>query len=121
VRRIPDALTLEEAAVLGQDALTALAGLDNALDLRRGESLMIFGANDGIGHFAIQLAKRKGARVFAVASGEDGVALSKRLGTDMALDGRREDVLAAPRDFADDLDAALLTAGGPATEHAPPT
>jgi NADPH:quinone reductase-like Zn-dependent oxidoreductase len=79
---------------------------------------MIFGASGGVGHFAIQLAKQIGARVFAVASGADGVALSKRLGADVAVDGRRADVLAEARKFADGLDAALLTAGGSAAENA---
>lgn len=118
VSLVPGALTFEEAAVMGWDALTALAGIENTLQLRRGESLMIFGASGGVGHFAIQLAKRIGSSVFAVASGADGVALSKRLGADVAVDGRQADVLAEARKFADGLDAALLTAGGSAAENA---
>ena len=80
---------------------------------------MIFGASGGIGHLAVQLAKRMGARVFAVASGSDGVALVKRLSADAVVDGHKDDIAAAARQFAPDgLDAALITAGGPAADNA---
>jgi len=116
---IPGDLTMEQAAVLPSDAVTALNGLDDVLRLKRGESVMIFGASGGIGHLAVQLAKRLGARVFAVASGDDGVALAKRLGADAVADGRREGVLEAAREFArDGIDAALVTAGGEAIDRA---
>ena len=78
VAHVPDKLTTEQAGVMLSDALTALQGLDDMLDLKPGETLMIFGAGGGIGHLAVQLAKRMGARVLAVASGEDGVALARR-------------------------------------------
>ena len=59
------------------------------------------------------------ARVFAVALGEDGVALAKRLGADATVNGREHDVASAARELAPDgLDAALLTAGGEAAERA---
>jgi NADPH:quinone reductase-like Zn-dependent oxidoreductase len=116
---IPGKLTVEQAGALPYDAMTALRGLDDTLALKSGESIMIFGAGGGIGHLALQLAKRMGARVFAVASGEDGVALAKRLGADAVVEGHGEGVTAAARTFAPNgLDAALLTAGGPAAERA---
>jgi len=116
---IPENLTTEQAGAMPVDAITALRGLDDTLGLKPGESLMIFGASGGIGHLAVQLAKRMGARVFAVASGDDGVALVNRLGADAVVDGHKDDVAAAAREFAPDgLDAALLTAGGAAAEKA---
>jgi NADPH:quinone reductase len=85
--------------------------------LKQGESLMIFGASGGIGHLAVQLAKRMGARVLAVASGHDGVALAKQLGADAAVDGRKDDMVAAARALAPKgLDAALITGGGEAAQ-----
>src|SRR5258706_3387029 len=100
------------------DALTALSGLDEILGLKRGESLMVFGAGGGIGHLAVQLGKRMGARVLAVASGDDGVALAKRLGADDTANGRKEDCEAAARAFAPPgLDGALITARGEATDR----
>jgi NADPH2:quinone reductase len=119
VSPIPKKLSVEQAGVMPSDALTALRGLDEILKLQKGESLMVFGAAGGIGHLAVQLAKRIGARVFAVASGDDGVALAKRLGADAVANGRKDDIEAAARAFAPDgLDAALVTAGGENTDRA---
>jgi NADPH:quinone reductase-like Zn-dependent oxidoreductase len=67
VSLIPGDLTMEQAAAMPSDALTALRGLEDVLRLKPDESVMIFGASGGIGHLAVQLAKRLGVRVFAVA------------------------------------------------------
>jgi NADPH:quinone reductase len=116
---IPGKLSIEQAAVLPSDGLTALTGLQKLIGLKSGESLMVFGASGGIGHLAIQLAKRLGATVFAIASGNDGVQLAKKLGADIAVDGRGSDVLNAARRFAPNgIDAALVTAGGEETDEA---
>jgi NADPH2:quinone reductase len=117
--RVPGKLSIEQAGVMPVDAITALMGLDDTLRLKRGESIMIFGASGGIGHLAVQLAKRMGARVFAIASGEDGVALARRLGADAVVDGHKDDILSAAREFAPNgIDAALVTAGGETTDTA---
>jgi len=116
---IPEQLTTEQAGAMPVDAMTALRGLDDTLHIKPGESLMIFGAGGGIGHLAVQLAKRMGARVFAVASGDDGVALARRLGADAVVNGRTDDVVAEAMKFAPGgLDAALFTAGGDAAQKA---
>ena len=63
----------------------------------------------------MQFAKLRGARVLASASGKDGLALARRLGADMAVDGRHDDIAAAARQFAPEgVDAVLSFAGGPA-------
>jgi len=112
-------LSIEQAAVLPTDALTALTGLENVLRLKSGESLMVFGASGGIGHLALQLAKRLGADVFAIASGDDGVQLAKKLGADSVVDGHADNVLQAAKKFASmRIDAALVTAGGDRTNQA---
>jgi NADPH:quinone reductase-like Zn-dependent oxidoreductase len=58
------------------------------------------GASGGVGHIALQLVKRLGGRVFAVASGPDGVALVARLGADRAVNGKAAAVAKAAREFA---------------------
>ncbi len=116
---IPGDLSIEQAAVLLTDGLTGLIGLEKILRLKSGESLMVYGASGGIGHLALQLAKRLGARVFAIASGDDGVGFAERLGADSAVDGRSENVLKAAKQFAPNgIDAALITAGGEKTSEA---
>lgn len=117
VASVPERLTNEQAGVLAWDALTAASGLD-VIDARPGDAVMVFGASGGIGHLAVQLAKHRGLRVFAVASGQDGVALVRGLGADLVVDGRQEDVRAAAESFAPGgLDGALVTAGGAAVEQ----
>jgi NADPH:quinone reductase-like Zn-dependent oxidoreductase len=110
VASLPKGLELEAAGAMPADAITALCGLE-ALDLEPGETLAIFGASGGIGHIALQLAQRMGAKVLAIASGNDGVELVRRLGADAAVDGHGNGVAKAVKEFAPDgLDAALVTA-----------
>lgn len=119
VSEIPDGLDVEQAGAMPMDGVTALRGLEDALKLEDGETLLIVGAAGGVGHLAIQLAKRMGAEVLAVASGRDGVQLAARLGADGTLDGRAGDIRPAVKAFAPGgVDAALLTTGGDVATHA---
>lgn len=118
VSRRPKQLSVEQAAALPWDALTALSGL-KALELVPGDTVMIFGASGGIGHLAVQIAKHFGYRVFAVASGADGVDLVRALGADFAVDGRRDDVSAFARQTVPaGFDGALVTVGGDEASNA---
>jgi NADPH:quinone reductase-like Zn-dependent oxidoreductase len=118
VAPIPPGLEADEAGALGADGITALRGLEDELQLQSGQKLLVFGASGGIGHIAVQLAKRIGASVLAVASGADGVALVERLGADAAVDGRHDDVALAVRDFAPEgLDSALVLVNGRGLEE----
>jgi NADPH:quinone reductase-like Zn-dependent oxidoreductase len=116
---IPSTIPIEQAGALLIDGGTALRGLDDNLALKQDEKLMVFGASGGLGHLAIQLGRRLGARVFAIASGEDGVALARRLGADAAVDGHNGNIVASAREFAPNgFDAALVTVAGEAPEKA---
>lgn len=110
----PDRLDMREAGALPIIGLTALEGVDDALHLRKGDSVIIHGASGNVGLIALQFAKLRGARVLATASGRDGVRFVERLGADAVVDGRRNDITAAARQFAPDgIDAVLAFAGGP--------
>ncbi len=111
--RVPRRLDLKSAGAIATTGLTALQGVDDALRLRKGENVIIHGASGGVGSLALQFAKSRGARVLATASGRDGLALVRRLGADAAVDGKRENLLAAARRFAPNgVDAVLAFAGG---------
>lgn len=115
---IPSSLPMEQAGAMAWDALTGLSGLKR-LNLKPGETLMVFGASGGIGHIVVQLAKRMGLKVFAVASGDDGKALAERLGADSVVDGHKEDIVAAAQQFAPEgIDAGLFMAGGKVADQA---
>jgi NADPH2:quinone reductase len=98
--------------------LTAPQGIDDVLHVRRGETVLIFGASGAVGTLAIQFAKRHGARVLATASGRDAAALVRRLGASAAIDARSADADDELRKLAPDgIDAALALAGGSALER----
>jgi NADPH:quinone reductase-like Zn-dependent oxidoreductase len=113
VGRKPSVLDLGDAGAIPCIGLTALQGIDDALHVKRGEAVVVLGASGGVGHLAVQFAKLRGARVLGIASGEDGVALVRRLGADEAVDGKHVDVAEAARAFAPEgVDAVLALAGG---------
>ena len=118
---IPQALSTREAGVLAVDGVTALSGLDKTLQLKAGESILILGASGGVGHLAVQLAKRMKARVLAVASGPDGVTFVKGLGADKVIDGHREDILKAAHEFAPRSSGCRFVDGWRESGGAPPT
>ncbi|MCU1253582.1 MAG: NADPH:quinone reductase [Edaphobacter sp.] len=110
---VPESLDLKHAGAIPTTGLTALQGVDDALRIRAGDSLIIHGASGGVGTLAVQFAKARGARVLATACGADAVALLRRLGADVAIDGCGGDILAAVRDFAPGgVDAVLAFVGG---------
>jgi NADPH:quinone reductase len=113
VGRRPRVLSLKEAGVIPATGLTALQGIDDVLEVRRGEAVVIHGASGAVGSLALQFAKMRGARVLATASGRDGIAFVRRLGADAAADGRHDDLKAAALEFAPEgVDAVLALAGG---------
>jgi NADPH:quinone reductase-like Zn-dependent oxidoreductase len=75
-----------------------------------GKAVLINGAAGGVGHFAVQLAKWKGAHVIAVASGKHESFL-RELGADEFIDYTKS----PPEDIAHDVDLVLDTLGGPTT------
>ncbi|WP_413563310.1 NADP-dependent oxidoreductase [Catenulispora pinistramenti] len=75
-------------------------------------TVLVNGAAGGVGHLALQVAKWKGARVIAVASGPHEEFL-RELGADEFIDY----TTAKPEDVAHDVDLVLDTVGGPASSR----
>ena len=115
---VPAELSLRDAGAIGTTGLTAIQGIDDALHVQRGETLLIHGAAGGVGSLALQFARLRGARVLATASGDDAASFVRRLGADAVVDARHGDVVAAARAFAPGgIDAVLVLAGGDALER----
>jgi len=115
VGSLPVGLTLREGGAAAATGLTALQGVAEHLDLKRGETVMIFGASGAVGTLAVQFAARdRGARVIGIASGSKAKAQLEKLGAETVIDGRRRNALerieaAAPNG----LDAILALASSP--------
>src|SRR5213082_2812649 len=118
VGHVPQGLTLQQAGAVATTGLTAIQGIDDALRLKAGDTLIIHGASGGVGSLALQFARLRGVKVLATATGEDGLAFVKQLGADAVVDGRHGDIAAAAHAFAPaGVDAVLALAGGETLER----
>jgi NADPH:quinone reductase-like Zn-dependent oxidoreductase len=102
----PKSLTFVEAAAVPMGALTAWQALVDVAKLQPGQTVLIHGGSGGVGSFAIQIAKARGARVIATASTANQDLL-KKLGADVAVDYTTTKF----EDVAKDVDAVLDPVG----------
>lgn len=94
---IPAGLDYVNAAALPETVFTVWSNVFERGQLRAGETLLVHGANSGIGVTAMQMAKAAGARVFATARGAAKVAKALELGADVAIDASQGDWAVAVR------------------------
>jgi NADPH:quinone reductase-like Zn-dependent oxidoreductase len=87
-------------------ALTAWQALVDVAKLQPGQTILIHGGSGGVGSFAVQIAKARGARVIATASTANQDIL-KQLGADVAVDYTKTKF----EDVARDVDAVLDPVG----------
>lgn len=80
----PKNISFEQAAAVPLAATTAWQAFDTA-GLKAGQTVLIHGGSGGVGHFAIQIAKARGAKVIATAS-TPNQELLKQLGVDQPID-----------------------------------
>jgi NADPH:quinone reductase-like Zn-dependent oxidoreductase len=95
---------------LGHDAPNPLQPMPHAPVPLDGKTVLVNGAAGGVGHFAVQVAKLKGARVIAVASGKHE-ALLRELGADEFIDYTQT----VPEDVVRGVDLVVDAVGGPTT------
>ncbi|MFN5148932.1 MAG: zinc-binding alcohol dehydrogenase family protein [Flavobacteriia bacterium] len=81
----------EEAMVLCTQAVTAYYMAEYLTPVRKGEKVLIHAAAGGVGTVLIQLAKRKGAEVFAKIGNDDKMQLVRSLGADHVINYNRGD------------------------------
>src|SRR4029450_11840723 len=102
----PKALSFVEAPAVPMGALTAWQALVDVAKLHPGQTILIHGGSGGVGSFAVQIAKARGARVIATASTANQDLL-KQLGADVAVDYTKTNF----EDVAKDVDAVLDPVG----------
>lgn len=98
VARKPAHLSFEKAAALPVTGLSALQIIDELADIGKNQDVLINGATGGIGLFAIQMAKKRGARVTAVA-GSKGIVKAAEWGADTVIDYTKQDILRIDQRF----------------------
>ncbi|MFL6678905.1 MAG: NADP-dependent oxidoreductase [Burkholderiaceae bacterium] len=110
--RVPGALDRVAAAAVPLAALTAWQGLFDHGGLAAGQRVLIHAGAGGVGHFAVQFAKARGAHVITTVSTDD-VAFARSLGADEVIDHTQERFESRVRD----IDLVYDLIGGETQEH----
>lgn len=88
VVRIPDSMTFEEASTLPCAGVTAWAALFERRPVQPGETVLLLGTG-GVSIFALQLAKKAGARVIITSSSDEKLERARALGADEIINYRQ--------------------------------
>ncbi|HEY2266278.1 MAG TPA: zinc-binding dehydrogenase, partial [Streptosporangiaceae bacterium] len=109
--RIPDELATRDAVALLADGRTALA-LAGRVNLRAGDTVVVEAAGGGVGTLLVQIARRAGARVVALASQPRKLALARDLGADVTVDYSRDGWERQVHDAVGEVDVVFDGVGG---------
>jgi NADPH2:quinone reductase len=111
---IPRGMDTAIAGALPETFFTVWTNVFQRGRLIAGESLLVHGGSSGIGTTAIQLARARGARVFATAGSAEKCAACERLGAERAINYRDADFVAAVRELTSGrgVDVVLDMVGG---------
>jgi NADPH:quinone reductase-like Zn-dependent oxidoreductase len=116
IAKKPGGVSHEQAAAIPVAGMTAWQALFDRGGLERGQTALIAGGAGGVGHFAVQFAKRAGARVIATGSSRNRDFVLA-LGASEYVDYTEQDVGEA----VSGVDVAFDTVGGQTTESLVPT
>jgi len=97
---IPAGVSDEQAAALACVGITAYLGLVRAAKLQKDEIIFVNGGSGGVGSTVVQMAKAMGARVISTAGSPDKLGRVRKLGADLVINYKAEDVVAAIKSFA---------------------
>jgi len=112
---IPKGLDAVAAAAVPENFFTVWSNVFERGRLEAGESFLVHGGTSGIGTTAIQLARARGARVFATAGSPEKCAACVRLGAERAIDRRSEDFVGVVSELTggQGVNVILDMVGGP--------
>ncbi len=110
---LPDSVDNSVGAAFQIAYGTSHLALDHKARLRPSETLLVLGAAGGVGLTAVEIGKRMGARVVAVARGADRLAVAQAAGADILIDSDTPDLKAELR-AAGGVDVVYDAVGGPA-------
>ena len=108
---LPDGASFDLGASLGVPAITAHYCLfcDGPVS---GQTVLVAGGAGAVGHFAIELAKRAGARVITTVSSPEKAALAEKAGADLVVNYRSADAAQQIRASAPTVDRVIEVALG---------
>jgi NADPH2:quinone reductase len=98
--KVPDGVTTEVAAAVMLQGITAHYLAVDTFPLHEGDRCLIHAAAGGVGQLLVQVAKRKGAQVFATAGGAEKVEVARQAGADHVIDYRETDFKEAVEEIA---------------------
>ena len=109
--RLPGRAAMELGAMLGVPAMTAHRCLfaDGPIE---GKTVLVAGGAGAVGHFAIELAKRAGARVVTTVSSKEKAELAAQAGADHVVNYTEPDAVDQVRSFAPQVDRVIEVALG---------
>ncbi|HUE11503.1 MAG TPA: NADP-dependent oxidoreductase [Steroidobacteraceae bacterium] len=112
IARKPQEIDHAHAAAIPLAGLTAWQGLFRYGQLKAGQAVLIHGGAGGVGHFAVQFAKAKGARVLTTVS-TDNLPFARTLGADVVIDYKTQRF----EELAQDLDMVFDLVDGETRER----
>jgi len=104
--RLPDGTDFAAGACLGIPALTAWQGIETDGGVQPGDWVLVNGGAGAVGHYAVQMAKAKGARVITTVSSSAKAAHARAAGAEFVIDRKQEDVVARIRHITHDKGVA---------------
>ena len=97
--KIPDSMPFAHAAAFFVNYQTGWFGLHRRAHLKPGEFLLVHAAAGGVGSAAVQLGKAAGATVIASVGSPEKAEVATKLGADLVIQHREQDLATAVKDF----------------------
>lgn len=113
----PKSLSMREAAALPLIVITAWEAIVDQAGITPGQTILIHGGAGGVGHIAVQLAKAKGARVFATVSPENQALMVQYGATPIDYTTSSVEEYMQTHTNGEGFDIVLDTVGGPVLDN----